>query len=116
MSPRLPFGVLSQDDVVDVEPLNAAQNFDLFVPDILCVQRNRLFHRKEGHNLQKMILDDISDNSVMIKVPTTAFGAKILREDDLNALDVLPRPERLKDQIRKPQYLHTDFDSSLKSG
>ena len=51
--------------------------------------------------LQKVVLHNISDDSKLVKVATTAACAKILLPVDLDALDVFLVPHRLENNVRK---------------
>lgn len=64
------------------------------------------FHGKEGYNLQQVILQHISDDAVRVEVASSALGAKIFTENDLDISDELSAPQWLKYQIRKPEHLH----------
>ena len=62
-------------------------------------------HGKEGKYLQQVILDDISDDAVLIKVSAPPFSAKVFTENDLHVANVLPTPKGLKYEIGKSQDL-----------
>ncbi len=71
---RLPAGeglglVLADNDVVEGEGPDRAQNFDLFVPDVLGVQAQGLLHGEEGEHLEEMVLHYVADDPVVVKVP-----------------------------------------------
>lgn len=52
----------------------------------------RRLHGKQGHDLQQVILDDISNDAVFIKVATPALGAKVFTENDLYIPDEAAAP------------------------
>ena len=53
-----------------------------------------------------MILDDISDDAILIKVAASALCAKVFTENDLHISDEGSAPQRLKHQVSKAQHLH----------
>ena len=57
-----------------------------------------------------MVLDDITDDAVLVKVAAAPLCAKVLTEDDLHIADKAAVPQRLKDQVGKAQHLHTTVD------
>ena len=65
----------------------------------------RRLHGKQGHDLQQMVLDDISDDAVLIKVAASAFCAKVFAEDDLYVPDEAAAPQGLEYQVGKSQDL-----------
>jgi hypothetical protein len=46
-----------------------------------------------------VVLQDVADDAILIKVAASAFSAEVLAEDDLDAPDILSAPERFKDKI-----------------
>lgn len=65
----------------------------------------RRLHGKQGHDLQQMVLDDISDDAILVKVSASPLCAKVFAEDDLYIPDEAAAPQGLKDQVGKPQNL-----------
>lgn len=55
--------------------------------------------------MKQVVLNDIPDDAILIKVAASAFRAKIFAEDDLHITDEGATPERLKHQIGKAQHL-----------
>lgn len=55
-----------------------------------------------------MVLDDISDDAVLIKVAASALGAKVFTENDLHIPDEAAAPQGLKYQVGKSQDLQDD--------
>ncbi len=58
-----------------------------------------------------MVLNDITDDAILVKVATATLCAKVLTEDDLHIADEAAVPQWLKDQVGKPQHLHTTVGS-----
>ncbi len=54
-----------------------------------------------------MVLYNIADDAILVKVATASLCAKVLTEDDLHIADEAAVPQWLKDQVGKPQHLHT---------
>ena len=53
-----------------------------------------------------MILDDISDDAILIKVAASALCAKVFTENDLHIPDEGSAPQRLEHQVSEAQHLH----------
>jgi len=70
----------------------------------------RGLHCEQGQDLQQMVLDDITDDAILVKVAATPLCAKVLTEDDLHVADEAAIPQWLKDQVGEPQHLHTTVD------
>mmetsp|Transcript_17395 Transcript_17395/g.52121 ORF Transcript_17395/g.52121 Transcript_17395/m.52121 type:complete len:381 (-) Transcript_17395:766-1908(-) len=83
--------------------LHAAQHLHLLVADVLRVQADRGLHGEQRQDLQQVVLDDVTDDAILVKVPAAPLCAEILTEDDLHVPDIFPVPERLKEQVGKPQ-------------
>lgn len=43
----------------------------------------RGLHCKQGQNLQEVVLDDITDDAILVKVTAAALSSKVLTENDL---------------------------------
>lgn len=56
-----------------------------------------------------MVLDDISDDAVLIKVAAPPFCAEVFAEDDLHIPDEGAAPKGLKDQVGKAQHLQKGY-------
>jgi hypothetical protein len=54
-----------------------------------------------------------TDDAVLVEVAPAPLGAKVLAEDDLHVLDVLPGPQRLKHQVREAQHLRRAWAGRL---
>ena len=68
----------------------------------------RRLHGKQGHDLQQVVLDDISDDAILIKVAAPALCAKVFTENDLYIPDEAAAPQGLKYQVGKSQDLQDD--------
>ena len=51
-----------------------------------------------------MVLDDVADDAVLVKVPAPALRAEGLLEDDLHVRDVVPVPQRRQKAVREPHH------------
>ena len=65
----------------------------------------RWLHGKQSQNLEEMVLYDVPDDAVLIKVSPTPLSAEVFAENDLDVSDVLSAPQGLKHQICKSQDL-----------
>lgn len=44
---------------------------------------HRLLHGKQCQDLKQVVLNDITDDAILVKVPATPLSAKVFTEDDL---------------------------------
>lgn len=51
--------------------------------DVVTLAHRRL-HSKQCQDLQQVILDDITNDAILIKIATTALSTKVFTEDDLH--------------------------------
>ena len=54
---------------------------------------HRLLHGEQGHDLQQVVLDHITDDPILVKVPASALSAKVLAKDDLCVRERVERRE-----------------------
>ena len=73
---------------------------------------HRWLHGKERYDLQQVVLDDVTNDAVLIKVTPATVCTKVLTENDLHIADEVTAPQRLKDQIGKAQHSQV-FDELL---
>ena len=62
----------------------------------------RLLHGKQRCDLQQMVLNDIPDDAIVVKIASPSFCAKVLTEDHLHIANVIAAPQGLKNQVGKP--------------
>ena len=72
---------------------------------VQCKGMYRGLHGKQGHDLQQVVLDDISNDAILVEVATSALRAEVFAEDDLHIPDEAAAPQGLKDEVGKPQNL-----------
>ena len=72
------------------------------------MQCYRRLHGKQGHDLQQVVLDDVSDDAILVKVAAPPLCAKVLAENDLHIPDEAAAPQGLKYEVGKPQDLQDD--------
>lgn len=51
-----------------------------------------------------MVLDDIPNDAILVKVPHAPIRPEILAENDLHVADKVAAPQRLKDEVGKAQH------------
>lgn len=66
---------------------------------------HRGLHGKEGHNLEQVVLEHISDDAIGVEVASAALCAKVFAENDLDVADELTAPQGLKNQICESEHL-----------
>lgn len=62
-------------------------------------------HGEERQDLQQVVLDDVTDDAVLVKVAPSPLRAEVFTENHLHVADVLPAPQRLKHQVGESQHL-----------
>lgn len=70
-------------------------------------------HGKQGHDLQQVVLDDVSDNAILVKVAPSPLCAEVFTEDDLYISDEAAAPQGFKNQVGKSQHLQQCTFSNL---
>ncbi len=53
---------------------------------------HRGLHGEQGQDLQQVVLDDVADDAVLVKVSAAPLRAEVLAEDHLRAEGPAPRP------------------------
>ena len=59
---------------------------------------------RRASRLQQVVLHDVTYHAVLVKVASAPLDAKVLLEDDLHALDVLPVPDGLEADVGEAQH------------
>ena len=80
-----------------------AEQRHLRVLDRRGVAAGRRLHRRGGHHLHQVVDDDVAQRADGVVEVAPVLDAEVLRHRDLDALDVLPVPDRLEDPVREPQ-------------
>ena len=86
-----------------------AQRLRLLVPDRVGVEVDRRLHRRQGDELERVVLEDVARRAGLLVERGAPLDPDRLGDRDLDVVDVLPRPERLEDPVREPereQVLH----------
>src|SRR5205823_5108796 len=63
-------------------------------------------HRRDPHELQQMVLEDVPDRARLLVVARAAFDPDRLGDGDLDVVDELAVPDRLEDAVREAQREH----------
>mmetsp|Transcript_9702 Transcript_9702/g.31580 ORF Transcript_9702/g.31580 Transcript_9702/m.31580 type:complete len:350 (+) Transcript_9702:467-1516(+) len=96
--------VLPHHHVAHLDLPHGPEHLDLLVPDVIRAEADRRLHGKERHDLQQVVLHDVSDDAVVVEVPPAPLGPEVLTEDDLHAADVLAAPEGLEHEVGEAQH------------
>ena len=67
------------------------------------VEGDRLLHRREGEELQQVVLDDVARRADAVVVAGTAADADVLGHRDLHVVDVVGVPDRLVELVGEAQ-------------
>ena len=67
------------------------------------LERDRLLHRRQGEQLQQVVLDDVACRADAVVVPGTTADADVLGHRDLHVVDVVGVPDGLVELVREPQ-------------
>ena len=62
----------------------------------------RRFHRKQGDDLKHVVLNDVPQRASRLVESAAPLHAEVFRQSDLDVIDVLPVPHRLKERVREP--------------
>ena len=81
---------------------DAPEHLLLLDPQGLGVERRRLLHRDEGHQLQQVVLDDVAGGADAVVVAGPAADADVLGHGDLHVVDVVGVPDRLEHRVGEP--------------
>ena len=60
-------------------------------------------HRGRGDDLHHVVHDDVAKRADRIVEVAAVLDAEVLGHRDLDALDVVPVPDRLEHRVREPQ-------------
>mmetsp|Transcript_13472 Transcript_13472/g.18454 ORF Transcript_13472/g.18454 Transcript_13472/m.18454 type:complete len:272 (-) Transcript_13472:360-1175(-) len=107
----VPLGVLGNDDVLLPDFLNAPQDLELLISDVLLAECGRLVHGNQGHQLQQVVLHDVPDDALRVKVLGLLAGnLNGLLHDDLDVLDVFSVPDGGEEPVGKPHHQQILYD------
>ena len=73
-----------------------ASTFCFSCAEALGVERRRLLHRDQRHQLEQVVLDDVARGADAVVVAGAAADADVLGHGDLHVVDVVGVPERLE--------------------
>ena len=85
--------VLARHQVVARQRQAGLEDLELLAHDVLRCEGEGLLHRHQRHHLQQVVLHDVADDAVLVKVAAAPLAAKVLLEDHLHRLDRLPVPD-----------------------
>lgn len=71
--------------------------------------RHGLLHSYQGQDLQQVILHHVADDTELVEIAASAFGAERLLESDLHRGYVVPVPRRVEHPVAESeshQILH----------
>ena len=66
------------------------------------MRRRRFLHGRQAEHLHQVILHDISDDSVLVKVSAAPFRPERLFESDEDAGDAFTVPRRAEKAVAEP--------------
>mmetsp|Transcript_48938 Transcript_48938/g.140630 ORF Transcript_48938/g.140630 Transcript_48938/m.140630 type:complete len:270 (-) Transcript_48938:651-1460(-) len=94
---------LPQEHILQLEGARRFEQLALGIHDMLAVQGFGGLHSQPQEDLQQVVLHDVPDDAELVEVSSTAAGAKVFLEDDLNMLYAFVVPERLKELVPESQ-------------
>ncbi len=74
----------------------AASTFCFSMPQAVGVERRRLLHRDQRHQLEQVVLDHVAGGADAVVVAGPAADADVLGHRDLHVVDVVGVPDRLE--------------------
>mmetsp|Transcript_63304 Transcript_63304/g.185051 ORF Transcript_63304/g.185051 Transcript_63304/m.185051 type:complete len:234 (+) Transcript_63304:447-1148(+) len=90
---------------------NLLEDLDLLVPHVLRLQAGRRFHGNQGQDLHQVVLHDVSDDAIAIKVTSTTLYANGLLERDANIGNVVLMKKMAQLPIRKSKRQQVQHQS-----
>ncbi len=67
------------------------------------LERDRLLHGDQGHELEQVVLDDVAGCSDAVVVSGAGADADVLGHGDLHVVDVVAVPDRLEHAVGEPE-------------
>ena len=101
-----PAPVLAADDALRPGRVQRAQHLHLLVPDGVGGEVDRRLHRRQGDELEQVVLEDVADRARLLVEGSAALDADRLRHGDLDVVYELAVPDRLEDPVRKAKGEH----------
>ena len=79
------------------------QHLLLLGAQVLGVEGDRLLHRRQGEELQEVVLDDVARGADAVVVAGAPADADVLGHRDLHVVDVVGVPHRLEELVGEAQ-------------
>ena len=95
--------VLAADVVGRVRLADRPEQGDHAVLERLGVAARRRLHRRGGDHLHEVVDDDVAQRADRVVEVAAILDAEVLGHRDLDALDVVPVPDRLEHRVREAQ-------------
>ena len=80
------------------------KHLHFLVPERVCIHDGRGFHRDQRKKLEEMVLKHVPEHAGGLVVARPAFHAHRFGDGDLDMVDMVPVPERLKNRIAEPEH------------
>ena len=100
---------LATDNIVRIQRRNCFQNLCLLVANRFAVRPHGRLHGEVAQDLEQMVLDHVADRAGLIVESAAALDAEVLSHRDLDALDVVPVPERLHEGVGETEDEHVVY-------
>ena len=104
--------VTGQQKVSVNVPLSVVSFGLRFIPDHVGLKAGGRLHGNQGKQLHHMVLKHIPQNPGLLIISGPVLHSQRLGRTDIDIVDILPVPDRLKDGIGKPKHhnvLHSLF-------
>jgi len=79
------------------------QNLDLLISKGVGMERSGWLHGHERHQLQEVVLEDVSAGAGLFVECAAALDSERLGHRDLDVIDEAPIPDRLEDAVAEPE-------------
>ena len=90
--------------VLRVDRLDGAQDFHLFVAQVVRAERVRRLHGDQGQHLQGVALHHVAQLAGMVEVARPRLDADRLGDRHLDVVNETAVPERLKQGVGEPKH------------
>jgi len=88
--------VLGAHRVLEAHRAHGAQRLDLFIAQLVCLERVRCSHRNQRQQLQQMVLEHVAQDAGLVVVTPAPSDIDCFHDADLHAFDIGPVPDWLE--------------------
>mmetsp|Transcript_892 Transcript_892/g.1629 ORF Transcript_892/g.1629 Transcript_892/m.1629 type:complete len:421 (+) Transcript_892:687-1949(+) len=106
---ELACGELAEDDILHLDSLDRLEEVKFSLRCCLVAKVLRLLDADHDHHLQKMVLDDVADDAVLVEVSPPTHGVEVFFPLDVDGVDVLVAPQWLEYLVAEPEGKDVEY-------